>query len=81
MALISLSRIIEHWAGQQPDAIALKHEDETLTWSELERSTNRLARAYEALGVNQDDFVTVALPTGVEFFQACFSVWTLGATP
>lgn len=81
MALISLSRIIDYWAQQQPDSTALKHERDTLTWSELEKNTNRLARAYEELGVKQDDFVTVALPNGVEFFEACFATWKLGATP
>ena len=32
-------------------------------------------------GSGQDDFVTVALPNGIEFFESCFAVWKLGATP
>ena len=81
MAEISLSRIVAHWASQQPDRIAVDHLGETVTWAELEARTNRLARAYAALGVREDDFVTIALPNGIAFFEACIATWKLGATP
>ncbi len=81
MAIISLSRIIAHWAAIQPDRTALFHEGDALTWTQLEARTNRLARAYQALGVKQDDFVTIALPNGNEFFEACLATWKAGATP
>jgi bile acid-coenzyme A ligase len=81
MTAISLSRILAFWAGQQPDSIALRHEDESLSWSELDERSNRLARAYQNLGVGQDDFVTIGLPNGIEFFEACFATWKAGATP
>lgn len=81
MTAISLSRILDYWAQQQPDAVALNHEDRSVTWAELDARTNRLARTYAELGVKQDDFVTIALPNGIEFFEACFAAWKLGATP
>jgi bile acid-coenzyme A ligase len=81
MALISLSRIIAHWAGIQPSRTALHHDGAGVTWAELEARTNRLARAYQALGVKPDDFVTIALPNGIEFFEACLATWKAGATP
>lgn len=81
MPVLSTSCILSHWAGQQPDRIAIDHEGEAVTWAQLDAHTNRLARAYQALGVRQDDFVTIALPNGIEFFAACFAVWKLGATP
>lgn len=81
MAPISLSRILAHWADVDPDAPAVTHEGRTLTFAELEASSNRLARAYEALGVKENDFVTIALPNGIEFFEATFATWKLGATP
>ncbi|MDP7639803.1 MAG: AMP-binding protein, partial [Candidatus Hydrogenedentes bacterium] len=31
--------------------------------------------------MGQDDFVTVVLQNGIEFFEAAFAVWKLGATP
>lgn len=81
MPVISLSRILEYWADQQSDQIAVEHEGNQITWCELDRRTNRLARAYEALGVSAGDFVTIALPNGIAFFEACFATWKLGATP
>jgi bile acid-coenzyme A ligase len=81
VALISLSRIVAHWASVQPDRVAIDHEGQQITWAELDASTNRLARAYEALGVKQDDFVTIALPNGIEFIEACVATWKAGATP
>lgn len=81
MAIIPLSRIVAHWAALQPDRAAIDHEGQQVSWAELEARTNRLARAYEALGVKQDDFVTIALPNGVEFFEACIAAWKAGATP
>ena len=79
--VISLSRILAYWADQYPDDPALTHEGRTVTWQELERRSNRLARAYAALGVAENDFVTIALPNGIEFFEAAFATWKLGATP
>jgi bile acid-coenzyme A ligase len=81
VALISLSRIVAHWASVQPDRVAIDHEGQQVTWAELDARTNRLARAYEALGVKQDDFVTIALPNGIEFIEACIATWKAGATP
>ena len=81
MAIITLSRIVAFWAAQQPDRVAIDHEGEQVTWAELDARTNRLARAYEALGVKQDDFVTIALPNGIEFIEACVATWKAGATP
>jgi bile acid-coenzyme A ligase len=81
MADISLSRIVAHWAAIEPDRVALDHLGDTRTWTELEARTNRLARAYAALGVKPDDFVTIALPNGCEFIESCIAVWKLGATP
>jgi len=81
MAAISLSRILAHWAAIQPDRVAVSHEGTDVTYAELDARSNRLARAYAERGVGVDDFVTVALPNGVEFFVSCFAIWKLGATP
>ncbi len=81
MAAISLSRILAYWADQQPDRVAVSHEGREVTFAQLEASSNQLARAYQQLGVGPDDFVTIALPNSIAFFDACFATWKLGATP
>ena len=81
MTEISLSRIVTYWAEQDPARPFITFEGETVTRAEFDAQTNRLARAYEGLGVKPDDFVTIALPNGIEFLAACFATWKLGATP
>jgi bile acid-coenzyme A ligase len=68
-------------AAKHPDSPAITCEGRSVTWAELEGHTNRLARAYEQLGVSQDDLVTIALPNGIEFYESALAVWKLGATP
>ena len=34
-----------------------------------------------AHGVGPGDFVTVALPNGIEFYETTFALWKLGAIP
>ena len=53
VANISLSRILAHWTEIQPDRVAVDHEGDQRTWQQLEARTNRLARAYADLGVEQ----------------------------
>jgi bile acid-coenzyme A ligase len=81
VALLSISRIIALLAERDPDRPAITFAARTVTRRELDRRTNRLARAYRQLGVAQDDFVTIALPNGIEFFEATIAAWKLGATP
>jgi bile acid-coenzyme A ligase len=81
MTLLSYSRAITDNAARQPDRVAITCGDESITWTELESDTNRLARAFAALGVTKGSFVTVALPNSIAFFEACVATWKLGATP
>ncbi|MDQ1737877.1 MAG: bile acid-coenzyme ligase, partial [Pseudonocardiales bacterium] len=78
---MSISRAITSLAEQDPDRLAVRDDAEVLTRAELDSRSNALARAYAALGVRQDDLVTVTLPNSVEFVVSCVAVWKLGATP
>ena len=70
MSPISFSRILANWAENQPNRDAIVHDGESISWTALEHKTNQLARAYEDMGVKENDFVTVALPNGIEFLAA-----------
>ncbi len=65
MPVLSLSRILAHWAAIQPERVAVDHEGHQITWADLDARTNRLARAYADLGVKENDFVTIALPNSL----------------
>ncbi len=64
-----------------PEEPAVSCDGLTLTRAELDRSTNRLARAYAERGVGVGDFVTMMLPNSVEWIQAAVACWKLGAVP
>jgi bile acid-coenzyme A ligase len=81
MALMPIGRIIGWLAAQAPQHPAITCEGRTVTRLELEQQTNRLARAYAALGVRPGDLVTIALPNCIEFYAAAIATWKLGATP
>src|SRR5690606_25934416 len=78
--MVSFGQAIAHHAREQPDRLAVTCADDAITFAELHRRTNLLARAYASLGVEAGDMVTIALPNSVEFLVACVAVWKLGAT-
>ena len=77
----SLGEELAGLAVADPDRPAVTFGDVTLSRAELEARTNRLARAYQALGVTPDSFVTIGLPNGIEFVEATIATWKVGATP
>ena len=81
MTVMPIGRVVREMAERDPDRPAVTFEGETITRLELERRSNRLARAYRELGVRQHDFVTIALPNGIRYYEATLAIWKLGATP
>lgn len=78
---VAIGTAIRQSAERDPGRPVITCGDRTIARGELDRRTNQLARAYEQLGVKQDDLVTIALPNSIEFFEAAVAVWKLGATP
>ena len=81
MSRMSIGRAIAWLAQRDPHRPAITDDEHTVTRAELDHLTYRLSRAHADLGVGQDDLVTVALPNGIEFYEACVALWKLGATP
>lgn len=79
--VLSISRVVTLYATERPHDRALTCGDETLSWGELDRSTNRLARALAEKGVRRGVLVTIALPNSIAFWQTTIAIWKLGATP
>lgn len=81
MAQMPIGEVFRYWAERDPNRPSITHEQRSVTRLELDQRTNRLARAYQAMGVEHNDLVTVGLPNGIEFYEACIAIWKLGATP
>jgi len=81
MPELSYGRALAWLAAQDPDADALIFGPARRSRAGLDRRTNRWARAFARRGVGPGDLVTVALPNGIAFLEACMAAWKLGATP
>jgi bile acid-coenzyme A ligase len=81
MALTPLGEVVADLAARYGDRAALSCGDATVSWSDLEARTNRLARWYRSLGVGPDGLVGIALPNSVAFVEATIATWKAGATP
>jgi bile acid-coenzyme A ligase len=79
--IISVGAALAREAQRQPHRVAVSCGEESCTWSELHRRTNRIARALAARGVKHGDFLTIALPNGIGFIEACYGAWKVGAVP
>src|SRR5699024_6098378 len=63
-----------------PDAIALYFEGAELTYAELDRRSNRLARHLIALGAGPDRAVAIGMERSVEAMVAFYAVLKSGGT-
>jgi bile acid-coenzyme A ligase len=78
---ISLGARLADLAAERGERPAVTDQDRTVTWGELHRRTNQIARGLEAAGVKTGDLVTVGLANSVDFIEACYGLWKIGATP
>ncbi len=81
MPIYSYGRALALNAERDPDAVAFILEEQSATYGQLDANSNRRARAFAKYGVGEGDFVTIALPNGLEFVESLFACWKLGATP
>ncbi|MFB7297189.1 amino acid adenylation domain-containing protein [Streptomyces rubiginosohelvolus] len=66
-------------AADHPDAPALTHEGDTLTYAELDARTNALARLLLSYGVGPEDRVALLLPRSAALVEAVLAVAKTGA--
>ncbi|HVM20291.1 MAG TPA: benzoate-CoA ligase family protein [Egibacteraceae bacterium] len=61
------------------DRVALRTDDGTLTYAEVDRLANRTGSALRAMGVRQEERVLVALPDSPAYVAALFGALKIGA--
>jgi amino acid adenylation domain-containing protein len=71
--------VIAEVAARTPQAVAAVFEDQQLTYAELDRRADRLARYLRSLGVGHQDVVAVALERGFDVLVALIGVLKAGA--
>ncbi|WP_225829843.1 non-ribosomal peptide synthetase [Streptomyces sp. NK08204] len=75
----TLSELLRRPAGRTPDATALVSATETLSFAELDRRADRLARLLAARGLGPGRLAALALPRSVDLVVAVLAVARTGA--
>jgi cyclohexanecarboxylate-CoA ligase/acyl-CoA synthetase len=75
----ALAERVRHWAGVQPDKVAVSDGYGTLSWTELHHQANRLAAALRGLGIESGERVQVQLPNWNEFVVIYAALARIGA--
>ncbi|OYD69574.1 non-ribosomal peptide synthase protein (TIGR01720 family)/amino acid adenylation domain-containing protein [Rhodococcus sp. OK302] len=73
----TLAQILEDAAGLDPRAIALSYRDVDLSYGDLDKRSNRLARVLISRGVGPETFVAIGIPRSIE---SVLSVWAVAKT-
>ncbi len=74
----SVLRRFEEQAARTPDAVAVGHQDGTLSYGELDVRANQLAHHLRGLGVGAESRVLVRLDRGPDLLTALLAVWKAG---
>jgi len=76
---VGVERLFAHRAERHPDTVALVAGDAALSYGELARRANRLARRLRELGVRPDDRVGLSAERSFDMVAAVLGVLTAGA--
>ena len=70
---------VQRWSDLHPDKPAIIFEDETITYAQLHRRSNRTACWLQSVGIEKGDRVAVLLNNCPEFLELYFACCRLGA--
>jgi len=73
-----IHELFEEQAEQTPDAIAITHEGNSLSYSELNRRANQLARHLISKGVGPDQLVGICIEPSVDIVVALIGILKAG---
>ncbi|WP_447649790.1 non-ribosomal peptide synthase/polyketide synthase [Pseudomonas abietaniphila] len=73
-----IHELIADHARLRPDAIALVHGEQRLTFAEFDRRANQLAHALRARGIGTEVRVAIAMERGVDLWLSFFAVLKAG---
>jgi len=73
-----IHELFEEQAKRSPEVVALVHEQRTITYGDLNRRANQLARYLRARGVARDDLVAVCMERSIEMVTAALGVLKAG---
>jgi long-chain acyl-CoA synthetase len=76
---LRIADVVRLWAAERGDVVAIRHGRRTLTYSELDERSSRLAQALLAAGVGPGSRVAYLDRTAPEVIELLFAVSKIGA--
>ncbi|MFX0062346.1 MAG: class I adenylate-forming enzyme family protein [Candidatus Hermodarchaeota archaeon] len=76
---MTLGELVEKQAQNYPDKVFMYWQDETVTYSQFNELTNKVANMLYSLGVRKGDTVSILLPNMPEFVYFYLGIPKLGA--
>jgi len=73
-----IHELFEEQARRMPDAVAVEHEGRELTYSQLNRRANQLARYLSSQGVGPDQIVGICLARGLDMIIGLLGILKAG---
>jgi bile acid-coenzyme A ligase len=86
MAPESYPARVREYAASDPDAVVVRHiatdgAETSLTWRELDRRSDALARVLREQGLGFGDRLGMAMPNSMQLVLSTVAAWKLGAIP
>ena len=75
----ALPSLLESRAAELGDKIFFMHQDEQVTYGQLDQSVNRVANSLRSLGIQKGDKVCFLMKNSLEFIYCWFALGKLGA--
>ena len=76
---VSMIDYLERHASERPDAIAVKFEDQTVSWGALNAKANQMANYFRSRGVAYGDKIAVNMENRLELLFTVIGAQKLGA--
>ncbi len=76
---ITVAELFENQVHRTPDKIAVRFEDQSITYGELNNKANAVANKLRQLGVKPNDYVAVLSKRSIEMIAAVYGVIKSGA--
>ena len=70
--------LFEHYAASKPNNVAVRFNDEFLSYEDLNNKANQFARYLRTLGVKKGDIIPVCLDKNLSFICAILAIQKLG---
>lgn len=74
----TVADIVRQHALNTPDQLAIKHDDQTLSYAQLHRDSNRIAHTLNQLGLSPGDRIAWLGRNSVSYFQCLFGTAKAG---